>query len=469
MTELAKIQKAGDFGPGLIGAFFHVSAGRGQQLWLLRTRRGLPQDSNPALIQRIFRSRWTGGRAIHLEPLSEAFWDESMHSNQSVSNDMHEYMVRILLATIACAAPTTVGSNIILETFFLQDRGKCFSIYTSLNLLGIIVTTTLSGFIVLKASWTVQYWYNVGFEVFLTIFCILWLDETAYPRSDNPHQPILPRNYVQRKLAIYGCTQRITPPQTGRQMAFTTILPVLIGISPVGMLIGLFLIAMFSWAVVIATDTSVYLQTPVEEGGYGFTPYQNAYFSFSSWIGVFASQLYCHFVNDRLALKICVHRGGTWKPEYRLHALWFPSLSLYPTSLGLVGATLYYHLHFMVLAFAVFLTAIASISGVSVVLSYLVECFTDHPNEVAVVVNLYRLVFGIAVTFFIFPWSDAMGINWAYGMMAFFTAGAFIPIAVLMFQGPNIPSRSFITSKSDDGVKVSVEVRNISSKRDGDL
>ncbi|OQU96072.1 hypothetical protein CLAIMM_02208 [Cladophialophora immunda] len=376
------------------------------------------------------------------------------------STQYDAFVVSRLLATIACAAPTTVGSNVIIETFFLHDRGKCFSVYTSMNLLGIIATSTLSGFIVQKASWTVQYWYNVGFEVFLTICCVLWLDETAYPRSDNPQQPLLPTNYLQRKLAIYGCTQRITPPQTGRELAFTSVLPVLIGISPVGMLIGLFLIAMFSWAVVIATDTSVYLQTPVKEGGYGFTPYQNAYFSFTSWIGVFASQIYCHFVNDRLALKICAHRGGTWKPEYRLHALWFPSLFLYPASLGLVGATLYYHLHFMVLAFAVFLTAIASISGVSVVLSYLVECFTDHPNEVAVVVNLYRLVFGIAVTFFIFPWSDAIGINWAYGMMAFFTAGALIPIAALMLWGPSIRARSLITAKSDDGVKVSIEERH---------
>ncbi|KIW94682.1 uncharacterized protein Z519_04659 [Cladophialophora bantiana CBS 173.52] len=221
-----------------------------------------------------------------------------------------------------------------------------------MNLLSIIATSTLSGFTVHNATWTVQYWYNVGI-----------------PQGDNPEQPILPRNYIQCKLAIYGCTKRITPPQTCRELAFTSVLPVLIDISPVGALIGLFLIAMFSWAVVIAPDTSIYLQTPVKEGGYGFMPYQNVYCS----------------------------------------------------------------------------------------LSYSVECFTDHPNEVVVVVNLYRLVFGIAVTFFIFPWSDAGGINWPYGMMAFFTAGSFIPISVLMLWGPDIRARSLTAGKSDDGVKVSIK------------
>ncbi|EXJ71091.1 uncharacterized protein A1O5_06084 [Cladophialophora psammophila CBS 110553] len=366
-----------------------------------------------------------------------------------------------LCLTICMNIWSALGSNIILETFFLHDRGKCFSVYTSMNLPGIIAASTLCGFIVQNASWTVQYWYNVGFEVFLAICCILLLDETAYPRGNNPEQPILPRNYVQRKIAIYGCTQRITPPQTGRELAFTSVLPVLIGISPVGVLIGLFLIAMFSWAMVTATDTSVYLQTPIGEGATELPRTKMLTKLFCSFIHimdwVFASQIYCHFVNDQLALRMCAHHGGTWKPGYRLHALWFPSLFLYPVSLGLVGATLFYHLHFIVLAFAVFLTTIASISGVSVVLSYLVECFTDHPNEVAVVVNFYRFVFGIAVTFFILPWSGALGINWAYGMMAFFTAGSFIPITILMLWGPNIRARSLTAGKSDDGVKVSIE------------
>jgi hypothetical protein len=146
-----------------------------------------------------------------------------------------------------------------------------------MNLLGIIVSATLSGFIVQKASWTVQYWYNVGFEVFLIICCILLLDETAYPREDNPDQPLLPEGYLQRKRAIYASTRRMTPRRTGRELGFTSVLPVLIGISPVGLLIFVFLTATFSWAVVITTDTSIYLQTPVKEGGYGFTPYQNAY------------------------------------------------------------------------------------------------------------------------------------------------------------------------------------------------
>lgn len=150
-------------------------------------------------------------------------------------------------------------------------------------LLGTVAGGTFSGFIVEKGNWPVQFWYNVGLEAFIAISCVLFLDETAYPRDGNMDQPLLPSNPLQRKLATYALTQRVTPHRTAAQLSYLAISPFLIGLSPVGILVGFFLFVMFGWAVAVNTELSVYLQTPVSKGGYGFTPYQNAY---CKWINL---------------------------------------------------------------------------------------------------------------------------------------------------------------------------------------
>jgi hypothetical protein len=50
----------------------------------------------------------------------------------------------------------------------------------------------------------------------------------------------------------------------------------LIGISPVTVLGGLYLVSMCGWFVSLNTLLAVFLQNTVEEGGYGFTPQKTA-------------------------------------------------------------------------------------------------------------------------------------------------------------------------------------------------
>jgi hypothetical protein len=50
------------------------------------------------------------------------------------------------------------------------------------------------------------------------------------------------------------------------------------------MLCGAFLLVTFGWAVAVNTLIGVFLQTPVELGGYGFSPSQNAECQYRSLI-----------------------------------------------------------------------------------------------------------------------------------------------------------------------------------------
>ena len=91
---------------------------------------------------------------------------------------------------------------------------------------------------------------------------------------------------------------------------------------------------------------------------------------------------------------------GIWHPEYRLWNLLLPGL-LAPIGLGIFGAGLEYHYHYMVLAFGTFLVTFSSVLSLPIVVNYVVECFVHSAAEVAVIMNVYRLALGLALPFFI--------------------------------------------------------------------
>ena len=188
----------------------------------------------------------------------------------------------------------------------------------------------------------------------------------------------------------------------------------------------------------INTLLTVFLQEPKQEGGYGFTPQRNAEFTFSLWFGIIFAQIYGHCINDWLPVRLSAKYGGKWKPEYRLHTLWLPSLILLPIGLGIFGVALQYHTHYIVLALGVFLITFSAMLSVPVAVNYVTECFRQHTLETSAIMGTYRLAFGLAVPFFVTPWERAVGIGLVFGMAAFFSIGSFMLLVLLMWIGPQI-------------------------------
>lgn len=52
--------------------------------------------------------------------------------------------------------------------------------------------------------------------------------------------------------------------------------PILIGLSPVTIITGIFVIPINGFLIGIGITSTIFLQSPVKEGGYGFSPSQNA-------------------------------------------------------------------------------------------------------------------------------------------------------------------------------------------------
>ena len=188
----------------------------------------------------------------------------------------------------------------------------------------------------------------------------------------------------------------------------------------------------------INTRLTVFLQEVRKEGDYDFTPQRNAEFTFSLWLGIIFAELYGHCINDWFPIWLSRRFGGKWKPEYRLHTLWLPSLILLPIDLGIFGVALQYHTHYMVLALGVFLITFSAMLSVPVAVNYVIECFRQHTLETSAIMGAYRLTFRLAVPFFVNPWERTIGVGWVFGMAAFFSIGSFMLVVLSMWKGHRI-------------------------------
>ncbi|EMC91236.1 hypothetical protein BAUCODRAFT_319200 [Baudoinia panamericana UAMH 10762] len=125
---------------------------------------------------------------------------------------------------------------------------------------------------------------------------------------------------------------------------------------------------------------------------------------------------------------------GIWRPEYRLANTLVPSILL-PTGLGIYGAGVQYHLHFMILAFGSFLLWFSSLLALSVCFDYAVECFLKHAVEASGSLNACRLSFGLMSVFILTDWQVSMAVGWMYGLAAFLMLFVDIVMVFIVLDG----------------------------------
>ncbi|CAG8901689.1 unnamed protein product [Penicillium egyptiacum] len=370
--------------------------------------------------------------------------------------DYIPYVISRLFAGFFGAVPTVLGPRIVTDLFFLHQRGRAFTALHMAFLFGTIAGPTFSGFVSAHSFFPVEFWWTVGLLGFSLICCFCLLEETGFDRECFERNPDVPAEILANRFATFFFGQRVVLPTTWKETAKVGITPFLIGMCPVTIIMGIFTLISFGFYVGVNALTPVWLQKPISEGGYGFSLEQNAAFTFCHWIGIIVVQFYGHYLNDRLPLALARrYNGGVWKPEYRLHVLWLPSLVINPIGLGIFGAALQYHLHYMVLALAVFIVTVGSLASVPVTVNYVVECFTRYPAEAGIVIGAYRIAYGLTISFYINPWVEAVDVGWVYGMMAFFAVFSFMFVMLLMWKGHAIRKIQFASlGSSEEGERL---------------
>lgn len=223
---------------------------------------------------------------------------------------------------------------------------------------------------------------------------------------------------------------------------------------------GTYIFVALGLPIMQASTLATFMEPPVVAGGYGFSSLQMAFFTMTAWVGILCAQIYGFFFNDKTPLWVARRRGGTWHTEYRLANTILPSIML-PIGLGLWGAGLQYHLHYMVLALGSFLIWFGALLALPVCYNYIIECFLHNPVEASVSLNAYRVTFGLISVFITTNWEAAVGVGWMWGMGSFFIVFVDLIMIGLILKGHVVRQWTTKLSKTlavtEDGATISTK------------
>lgn len=110
-----------------------------------------------------------------------------------------------------------LGPRILVDLFFLHQRGRAFTAFHWCLNLGSVAGPTLSAFISSGRSWTLEFWWTVGLLGFTIICCFLFMHETAWIREPGAVNVPAPEGFFANRFATFFFGSKVTPKSTMRQ------------------------------------------------------------------------------------------------------------------------------------------------------------------------------------------------------------------------------------------------------------
>ncbi|KAH8432688.1 uncharacterized protein LDX57_010315 [Aspergillus melleus] len=376
-----------------------------------------------------------GRSAVVLWSLVGIFACQIWAAEMTGPNDYISFTISRLFAGLFGGIPAILGSGYIMDMFFLHQRGKAFAIFEVLIIFAVVGGGTLGGFIAEHKPWNYVFWWTLGPVGGAILAVFFFVEDTTFSRdASTPGRPPLPKGWLANRIATFFPGVKTTPSNKGSEFVRRAIIPLQVTFSPITLLTGTYIFIALGLPIMQASTLATFLEPPVEAGGYGFSSLQMAFFTMTAWVGIIGAQVFGFFFNDKIPLWLARRRGGTWHTEYRLANTLLPSIIL-PIGLGIYGAALEYHLHFMVLALGSFLIWFGALLALPVCYNYIIECFLHNPVEASVSLNAYRVSFGLMSVFIVTQWQDAVGVGWMWGMGAFLIVFVDIIMAGIVLKG----------------------------------
>ncbi|KAI0146685.1 major facilitator superfamily domain-containing protein [Pestalotiopsis sp. NC0098] len=413
--------------------------------------------------------------------MSCCFWSEiavvatSIWSSLSAGpGAFNSFCASRAIAGLFCPTTQVFSAGVIAQIFFLHQRGRAFAIYSTIYMVSSVAGPTFSAFIVQYHKWPICFWWTVAANGLSAILFFVLGEETGWDRARNqpPSSSPIPRTWLGRRCALFFPGTRVAAPGKAKNIKMSYSVFCKVFVSPICILSGIYNLINYGWFVMAGVQIPIILVAPRDQGGFGFSSNATGYFYFSAWIGALIGVGYGVLINDRLPLWIKKRRGGVWHPEYRLHTAWFPGLVVAPIGLGLFGASVFYHLHFMALAVAEAMIVFGATACIPPAINYVIEVYKSHPQEVGTALNVYRVSFTVAIQFFYAPWTLSVGVNWVWGISAFCTLFSCVLIAILVLGGKRLrklgllPDEAAEEEEAQERILNSGDVRVVAEKNE---
>lgn len=109
-----------------------------------------------------------------------------------------------------------LGPRILVDLFFLHQRGRAFTAFHWCLNFGSVSGPTLSAFISSKRSWTLEFWWTVALLGVTIIGVFLFLHETSWEREAGAVNRPAPEGFLPNRLATFFPGTKVTPHSTLR-------------------------------------------------------------------------------------------------------------------------------------------------------------------------------------------------------------------------------------------------------------
>lgn len=146
------------------------------------------------------------------------------------ADDYIPFIISRLFAGFFGAVPTVLGPRIVIDMFFLHQRGRAFTVLHMAFLFGTIAGPTFSGFVSAHSFFPVEFWWTVGLLGFTLVCCFCFLEETGFDRESLDRNPEVQSGIVANRIATFFFGQRVVLPTTWRETVSNNSLPLLCSI-----------------------------------------------------------------------------------------------------------------------------------------------------------------------------------------------------------------------------------------------
>lgn len=129
------------------------------------------------------------------------------------------FILSRLFAGLCGAVPAAYGARLVIDVFFIHERGRAFSVLHVSFILGVISLPTLGAFTAAHVAWPNMFWWTVGLLGLASILVFFFLEETGYERSNGKSMPshaypAKSDSFVANRIATFFPGNRVVPETT---------------------------------------------------------------------------------------------------------------------------------------------------------------------------------------------------------------------------------------------------------------
>lgn len=133
------------------------------------------------------------------------------------SSQFNLFIVSRFFAGFFGGVTGVIPPRILVDMFFLHQRGRAFTAFHLFLHFGTVGGPTLSAFVSSHRSWTLEFWWTVGLLGAAIIGVFLFLHETSWQREPGAVNLPAPQGFFRNRIVTFFPGTRVTPPSTWRQ------------------------------------------------------------------------------------------------------------------------------------------------------------------------------------------------------------------------------------------------------------